>query len=204
MKTTPKATTSDLDSTFRRILISPNPKDLWQLQAALLAAGGETALRAREVAGEFYSFLRELESKVASRSASRWGAILETASVTSVGIQDMIAEQQDPLKGLLSSSVTAMLEVGAAVKNVQAWEVESSLVYYDVAWHLYGELWDVSLTARPELPSDERAAMMDQLLRPVTDTEVDNAAKSALLVRLFQIALAARVLPLLADKDTKE
>jgi len=195
--------TPELDSTLGRILISPSPEDLWQLQTALLAIGGESAWRAREVAGEFYSFLRDLESKIASRSASRWGAVLETASVTSVGLQEMLAEQEDPLKRLLASSVTAMLEIGAAVKNVEAWEVESSLVYYDVAWHLYGELWDVSLTARPELPSDERAAMIDRLLRPIADSEVGDAAKSALLVRLFQIALTARVMPLLTTTDIR-
>jgi hypothetical protein len=193
----------ELDSILSRILISPSPEDLWQLQTALLATGGESAWRAREVAGEFYSFLRDLESKIASRSASRWGAVLETASVTSVGLQEMLAEQKDPLKRLLASSVTAMLEIGAAVKNVQAWEVESSLVYYDVAWHLYGELWDVSLTARPELPSDERAAMIDRLLSPIADSEVDDATKSALLVRLFQIALTARVMPLLTTTDLR-
>lgn len=191
----------ELDITLGRILISPSPEDLWQLQTALLATGGETALHAREVAGEFYSFLRDLESKIASRSASRWGAVLETASVTSVGLQEMLAEQADPLKRLFASSVTAMLEIGAAVKNVQAWEVESSLVYYDVAWHLYGELWDVSLAARPDLPTDERVAMLDRLLRPIADTEVDDASKSALLVRLFQVALTARVMPLLTATD---
>ena len=193
----------ELDSTLARILLSPNPEDLWQLQAALLATGGESALQAREVAGEFYSFLRDLESKISSRSASRWGAVLETASVTSVGLQEMIAEQEDPLKRLLSSSVTAMLEIGAAVKNVQAWEVESSLVYYDVAWHLYGELWDLSLAARPELPSDERVAMTDRLLRPIADAEVDGSAKSALLVRLFQTVLTLRVVPLLTTTDSR-
>lgn len=158
-------------------------------------------MQAREVAGEFYSFLRDLESKISSRSASRWAAVLETASVTSVGLQEMLAEQADPLKRLLASSVTAMLEIGAAVKNVEAWEVESSLVYYDVAWHLYGELWDLSLAARPELPSDERVALIDRLLRPIADTEVDDAAKSALLVRLFQIVLTLRVMPLLTTTD---
>ena len=115
----------------------------------------------------------------------------------------MIAEQEDPLKRLLSSSVTAMLEIGAAVKNVQAWEVESSLVYYDVAWHLYGELWDLSLAARPELPSDERVAMIDRLLRPIADAEVDGSAKSALLVRLFQTVLTLRVVPLLTTTDSR-
>jgi hypothetical protein len=190
-----------LSSTLKRILTTPTPDDLWQLQVDLLAFGKEVTQQAREVAGEFHSCLRDLESKIASRNASRWGAILETASVSSVGLQEMIAEQEDPLKRILASGVTAMLEVGAAVKNVQAWEVEASLMYYDMAWYLYGELWDVSLAARPELSPQERRTFIDQLLKPVVDPGVTDAVKSALLVRLFQVLLAARVWPLLTSAD---
>lgn len=186
-----------LSSTFRRILTTPTPDDLWQLQAGLLALGGGPAQKAREVAGEFHSFLRDLESKIASRSASRASAILTTASVSSVGLQEMFAEQENPLRRLLASGVTAMLEVAGAMKSVEAWEVEASLVYYDVAWYLYGELWEVSLVSRPELSEGERRALMDQLLKPVVDPDVEGVAKSAVLVRFFQIALAARMWPLL-------
>lgn len=122
--------------------------------------------------------------------------------MTSVGIQEMIAEQEDPLKRIFASGVTAMLEVGAAVKNVQAWEVEASLMYYDVAWYLYGELWDVSLAARPELSLKERQGFIDQLLKPVIDPKVADTVKAALLVRLFQVALVARIWPLLTNTDT--
>jgi hypothetical protein len=193
-----EAATSSLSSTLKRVLTAPTPDDLWQLQAELLAVGSDDAQKAREVSGEFHSFLRDLESKEASRTASRWGAALATASVTSVGLQEMLAEQQDPLRRLVASGVTALLEVGGAAKSVEAWEVEASLVYYDVAWYLYGELWDVSLTTRPELSAEERRAMTECLLRPIIDPEVEGTAKSALLVRLFQIALAARMHPLIA------
>lgn len=194
-----ESVTSSLSSTLRRILTTPTPDDLWHIQAELLTIGGEVARQAREVAGEFHSCLRDLESKIASRSASRWGAILETASVTSVGLQEMIAEQEDPLKRILASGVTALLEVGAAAKNVEAWEVEASLMYYDVAWYLYGELWDISTTARPDLSAQERRTYIDQLLKPAVDPDVSDATKSALLVRLFQAVLAARVWPLLTS-----
>ncbi|NQT15418.1 MAG: hypothetical protein HQ582_21860 [Planctomycetes bacterium] len=193
-----------LSSTLRAILATPTPGDLWQLQAGLLELGGGAAQKAREVAGEFHSFLRDLESKIASRSASRMSAILTTASVSSVGLQEMFAEPEDPLRRLLASGVTAMLEVAGAMKSVEAWEVEASLVYYDVAWYLYGELWEVSLASRPELSGEERRALVDQLLKPVADPDVDATTKSAVLVRFFQIALAARMWPLLESSGTAD
>lgn len=198
MATAPK---TELQATMMRILAKPTPKDLWRLQADLLALGGEAARQAREVAGEFYSCLCDLESKIASRSASRWGAILETASVTSVGLQEMLNEQDDPLRRVVSSGVTAMLEVGAAVKNVQAWEVEAALMYGDVAWYLYGELWDISVEMRPDLALAERQGFIARLLQPIVESGASDVTKSALLIRLFQELLAARVRPLLTAAE---
>ena len=188
---------SGLSTALQRILTTPTPDDLWGVQAELLATGGGAAEKAREVAGQFHSFLRDLESKVASRSASRMSAILTTASVSSVGLQEMLAEKEDPLRRLFASGITAMLEVAGATKGVEAWEVEAALVYYDVAWYLYGELWEVSLAGLPDLSLQERKALLDQLLGPVLDPEIDGAVKSAVLVRFFQIVLAARMWPLL-------
>ena len=188
---------STLTATLQRILTEPTADDLWELQAELLMLGGEAAEKARDLAGEFHRFLREVESKTASRSASRWGAALATASVSSVGIQEMIAEKEDPMRRLLASGVTALLEVAAAAKSVEAWEVEASLMYYDVAWYLYGELWEVTMAGRPELSAPQRRALLDQLLKPVVDPDVEGAAKCVVLVRFFQIAMAARMRPLL-------
>ena len=188
-----------LSVTLAKILSEPIPADLWQFQADLLAVGGEPARQARDVAGVFYSCLRNLESKTASRSASRWGAALATAAVSSISLQEMIAEQEDPLRHLFASGVTTMLEVGAAVKSAQAWEVEAALMYYDLAWYLYGELWAVSLSTRPELSAEERQSFLNRLLEPVLDPAVPDATKSAVLVRLFQVALTTRVWPLLTD-----
>ncbi|HEV8577784.1 MAG TPA: hypothetical protein VGX68_01780 [Thermoanaerobaculia bacterium] len=186
-----------LRSTTERILTAPVPEDVWHLQKDLLALGGEAARQAREVAGAFHSCLRNMQSKTASRSASRRGAALGSAAVASVSLQEMFAAQEDPLKGLLASGLTAMLEVGSAFESAQAWEVEASLMYYDLAWYLYGELWEISLTARPELSPAQRRARTDLLLKPVMDPETADATKAALLVRLFQVVLAARMWPLL-------
>ena len=183
--------------TFQRILSMPTPDDLWQLQADLLAIGGEAARQARAVAGEFYKYLRTLESKSASRQASRVGAALATGAVSSIGIQEMLTQQADPLRGLLSSMVTTVLEVGSAFKIAEAWEVEAALMYSDLAWYLYGELWDISLTSRPELETLKRQETLNLLLKPVLDQKVPDNTKAILIVRLFQALLTAHIMHLL-------
>ena len=196
-----KATaTASLDATLKQILAEPTPQSLWQLQKQLIAMSGEPAERARAVARAFHGCLRNLDSKTASRSASRWGAVLGTAAVSSVGVQEMLAEQEDPLKRLLASGVAAGLEVGASLKTAQAWEVEARLMYDEMAWFLYEELWEISRASRPGLTPAERQTQIDLLIGPVLDPEVAENAKAALLVHLFQAALAARVMPLIKSR----
>ncbi len=199
-----EAAAANLGPVLARILGRPTPDDLWRLQTELLTIGGDRARKVREVAGKFYSCLLDLQSKIASRSASRWAAVLETASVTSVGLQEMAAAPDNPLRRMLASGVTAMLEIAAAAKNVQAWEVEASLAYYEVAWWLAGELWEVLETTRPELSLEDRHTQLDQLLRPVLAKEAPEAVKAALLINLFQVVLAARIWPLLEDAGTRK
>ena len=188
---------AEVQAVFDRILVEPTPADLWQLQKALLEIDGEQAVRARSVARAFHGCLRDLESKSASRRASRWGAVLGTAAVASVSAGDLTDSQDDALSRLLQSGVPAMLEVGAAVKSAQAWEVEAGLIYDDLAWFLYEELWDVSSNARPELSPNERRAQIDLLLDPVLDGAVPDGERATLVVSVFRAVLAARLVPLL-------
>jgi len=191
-----------VNATLDRILAEPTPQDLWQLQKDLLALGGEPAERSREVAHAFHGCLRNLDSKTASRSASRWGAILGTAAVGSVSVQEMMAKQEGPLQRLMESGVPALLEVGSAVKSAQAWEVEARLMYDDMAWFLCAQIWDISLAAHPKLSPADRQSQIDQLLDPILDPAVPDNDKAALLVRLFQAVLAARLQPLLGRRPS--
>ena len=181
---------------FDRIMVEPAPADLWELQKVLLVIGDEPAARARMVAREFHGFLRSLESKSASRSASRWGAVLGTAAVGSVSVGGMADEQEDALEGLLKSAVPALLEIGAALKSAQAWEVEAGLIYDDLAWFLYDELWDVSATARPDLSPEERRDQIEIVLDPLLDAGSSDDDRAILVVNVFRAVLAARLVPL--------
>ena len=185
------------NAAFERILVEPTPADLWRLQKALLEIDGEQAARARTVARAFHGCLRDLESKSASRTASRWGAVLGTAAVASVSAGELTDTQEDALSRLVQSGVPALLEVGAALKSAQAWEVEAGLIYDDLAWFLYEELWDVSSAARPELSASERRDQIDLLLDPLV-AAVSDGERAAIVVSVFQAVLVARLVPLFA------
>ena len=179
------------------ILAEPTPSDVWQLQKILLAVDSEDAARARTVARAFHGCLRNLESKSASRRASRWGAVLGTAAVASVSLDDLASSQDDALAALVQSGVPALLEIGSAVKSAQAWEVEAGLVYDDLAWFLYDELWEISGAARPELSGTERRAQIDVVVDPLLDGTLSDSDRAALVVNVFRAVLAARLQPLL-------
>jgi hypothetical protein len=182
---------------LERILAAPTPADLWDLQKALLLVGGEPALRARAVAREFHACLRALESKSASRTASRWGAVLGTAAVGSVSLPELASRQGRALEDLLTSAVPAVLEIGSALQLAQAWEVEARLIYDQFAWFLYGELWDAAAVARRDLSVTERRDRIDRILDPLIDPSVPDGERAWLVVDVFRTVLAARLQPLL-------
>lgn len=182
---------------FGRVLEAPTPAGLWALQKTLLAIGSAEAMRAREVVRAFHTCLRTLESKSASRAASRWGAVLGTAAVGSISLPELRGRQERGLKELVELALPAVLEVGAALETAQAWEIEARLIYDEFAWFLDQELWDVSATARPDLAADERRKRIDEVLDPLLDPALPDIDRAALLVDVFRSVLAARVLPLL-------
>jgi hypothetical protein len=188
-----------LRASFGRVLASPTAQDLWDLQKLLLAAGGADAARARVVARAFHSCLRTLESKSASRAASRWGAVLGSAAVGSISLKDLRERQDRGLEKLLEGALPAVLEIGAAIQTAAAWEIEARLIYDEFAWFLYEELWDVSATSLPKLSAGERRARIDSVLDPLLDPSLSDADRAALLADVFLAVLAARVLPLLGS-----
>ena len=186
-----------LRSSLERLLANPTSDDLWQFQKSLLVVDGPEAARARGVARAFQSCLRTLESKSASRTASRLGAVLGTAAVASVSLPEMRNRQESGLGELLERALPAVLEVGAAIQSAQAWEIEAGLIYDDFAWFLYEELWDISLSVRADLTAVERRQRIDQVLDPLLDADLPDEDRAALVVDVFRSVLAARVLPLL-------
>jgi hypothetical protein len=82
--------------------------------------GSADAARARTVARAFHSCLRTLESKSASPTASRSGAVLGTAAVGSIRLPELRDRQDRGLQEWLESALSAVLEIGAAVQTAEA------------------------------------------------------------------------------------
>jgi hypothetical protein len=162
--------------------------------------GGAETEPARVVARAFHACLRTLASKSASRTASRRGAVLGTAAVGSISVQELRDREKRGLQELVELALPAMLEVGAALQSAEAWEIEARMIYDEFAWFLYEELWNVSATARPDLAPDERRRRIDELIDPLLDPSLLDVDRATLLVDAFRSVLAARVLPLLAEK----
>jgi hypothetical protein len=82
--------------------------------------------------------------------------------------------------------------------------VEARLVYDDLAWFLYDELWDVSTSARPDLSPDERRGEVALVIDPLLDAAVPDGDRAALVVNVFRTVLAARCMPLFEELAGRE
>jgi hypothetical protein len=109
----------------------------------------------------------------------------------------MRKRQERGLGELLERALPAVLEIGAALRSAEAWEIEAGLIYNEFAWFLYEELWDISLSVRTELTAVERRQRIDAVLDPLLDSGLPDKDRATLVVDVFRSVLAARVLPLL-------
>ncbi|HJP88901.1 MAG TPA: hypothetical protein VJ850_07710 [Candidatus Limnocylindrales bacterium] len=180
-----------------QILEQPTATDLWALQKLLLGDERGDAQRAWSVVRAFHACLRALESKSASRQASRWGAILGTAAVGTTSLPELREKQGRELRELVEDALPAFLEVGASIQTAQAWEIDARLIYDEFAWFLYEELWDISVAAHPELTAEERRDRIDAVLDPILGADLPDADRASLVIDVFRSVLAARILPLL-------
>jgi hypothetical protein len=192
-----------LEPLFHRLLHEASPDDLWALQPHLLAQHSPEADSARALARQFYCYLSQLRSKLSSKQYSTLSAWLAGGSLGVLAVQDIIEsfhnERRDAIANLLAGGLAGALEVVANMQHVQAWEVEFGSVLDDALWELYGALWRLSEETQPDLPPEHRQALVETLLNPLrSPSSLPNIARAAVQVRLFQVLLAIRLVPVLS------
>jgi hypothetical protein len=187
-----------------RLLTEPTPADLLALQTRLLAAEADpartgAARRALEVAHEFHAYLSELEAKFSAREYSELASMLDVGAVGVVAVENLTEAGEALLKRMLLGGLSEILMVFASRQYVKAWSRELHPIHMRAVWFLRGELWRLSATGRPDISTEERAALVDGLLAPALDKDAADEVQVALLGRLFQVLLVIHLAGTLLD-----
>ncbi|HSJ57292.1 MAG TPA: hypothetical protein VLC95_08930 [Anaerolineae bacterium] len=185
-----------LEEVVGQVVRHPTPDALVDLQGVILASSrsGEAMDQALDVAGHFYSYLSELESKLSARNFSELASRLDIGAVGTVALESVLAGQADDLwKRLMMGGLGEMLMVAASRQYVRGWEVETDLVHRQAVWYLTEALWRASSRAQADAPVEARWQAISSLLAPARAADVAPEAKAVLLGRVFQILVLALV-----------
>jgi hypothetical protein len=173
----------------------PMPDSLWQLQAGLLSARVDEDDPVWPLLDAYYDFLTTLAVRATSREFSHFASLLDMGAVGGVALQNiMLAEGEGHWwTRLLAGGLSEGLMVMAARQYVRAWEGEMEAVFTAARWQLYRELWRISAALRPALPTAERSRLLEYLVAPLADHNLEGTQRAALATRLYQLLLLARV-----------
>ena len=189
-----------LQEATQSILNKPTPTALLDLHGVLLAHGADSPARGRalELAGAFYDYLSELESKLAARDYSELASRLDIGAVGAVALENLLCgEGAEFWKRLALGGMAEGLMVAASRQYVKGWQVETSLVYNRATWHLSKALWQLSSETQADLADAQRWDAIQTLLAPAHDPEVPAADKALLLGRIYQLVLLSYLAQLL-------
>lgn len=186
-----------------RLLTEPEPDDLLALQTRLLVASTDPERAgvvhpALEVAREFHAYLSEIQAKFSAREYSELASMLDIGAVGAVALENLTQAGEALLQRMLLGGLSETLMVLASRQYVKAWDREMRPLHMRAIWFLRDELWRLSVQGRPDLPVEERVAMVDGLLAPALDRAAADQTSLALLGRLFQVLLIIRLAPALA------
>lgn len=184
-----------LDEIVRALLRQPQAGTLVELQGALLAsAAGDGPARAMalEIAGHFYRYLCELQSKLSAREYSELASRLDVGAVGAVALENVVSPDAEGFwRRLLMGGLAEALMVAASRQYVKAWVAETDVVHRCATWCLADILWRVSAGAEPALAGERRWEAIQALLAPARSDDLSGSEKAILLVRIFQVLLVA-------------
>ncbi|MBN1656927.1 MAG: hypothetical protein JXA93_00925 [Anaerolineae bacterium] len=186
----------NLEEVVEQVVRRPTPEALVDLQGAILALGrgGQAAEEALGVAGRFYSYLCELQSKLSARNYSELASRLDIGAVGAVALENVLASRGEEMwQGLVMGGLGEVLMVAASRQYIKGWQLESDLVHQEAAWYLTEALWRASSAAQADSPAEARWQAISSLLAPVRAADVAPEAKAVLLGRVFQILLLSLV-----------
>jgi hypothetical protein len=187
------------------IMAGPTPDALVALQGALLAleVEGEAVERALEIAGQFHTYLSELQSKITAKQYNEMASRLDIGAVGTVALENLVATRKEEFwKRLLLGGLGETLMVAASRQYIRAWDAETTLVHTQAAWYLSEALWRASRQMQPDLPPEQRWQAIQGLLAPAYAADTPASAKAVLLGRVFQVLLLTHLARLWPTAET--
>lgn len=184
-----------------QVLKEPTPQKLWELHPALLMVDHPSAEAASAIAGQFFRYLNLVQSKIESRQFPVLATTL-AVSGTAIGMaENIFSSHKTNITALLVDGLRVALDSLSTYQFVRQWEPDFAALHDTAVWDLYHAYWRLSEDHQPDLDTTKRIELLDELFRVVRDPEADSSLRLALLVRLFQLGLAIRVLPLLTEPN---
>ena len=187
-----------MQDAVRTILTQPSPQSLVAIQGMLLARSEETAVApALELAGRFFEYLSELQSKLTARQYSELASRLDIGAVGTVALDNILfAQEEHRWPSLLLGALGEGLMVAASRQYIKGWETELRAVHARAAWYLAEALWRTSREMQPDLSAGERWQAIQSLLAPVYEDRLPPSAQSLLLGYIYQVLLAVYLIRL--------
>ena len=138
---------------------------------------------------------RQLGQRLTTCNRQAGAGLLDLGAVGSVALQNLLEMQESEnfTQRLLAGALSEVLMVLAARQYVKAWEEEMRATYCQAAWQLHEGFWHISTIAQEDMNPQERTRLVQDLIAPLRDEEVQGSVKAALIVHYYQLLLVAHL-----------
>jgi hypothetical protein len=182
--------------TILTLLSHPTPVDLYRLGALLReqqldapAATQPAFADALETASNYYTFLTSIQAKMTAEGYNKLASLLDVGAVGSVTLQNLLVERENLLQRLVVGTAGESLMLIGSLQYIKAWEQETRALHEQAAWQLYDALWKLSQKGQPDLPGAMRRQIIEALLAPCFDAEVQATQRTVYVGWMFQLVL---------------
>lgn len=183
-------------SSLARVLAAPQPADVWELRADLLAAGVAPDAAVMPVLNSLHAYLNHLEANLTAKGYAELASKLDIAAVGAVVLQDLLTatDRSSPtyLAQLLLGVAGEALIIAASRQYIKGRAAEVASIYHAAAWELYDLWWHASADMQPDLSLGERRQLLDDLFAPIQSADTDDMNSLVMVGRLYQLLLLLR------------
>lgn len=189
-------TAGNQPTTLARVLAAPQPADLWELRASLLAAGVAPDAAVLAVVGGMHAYLTALQANLTAKGYAELASKLDITAVGAVALQALLTAEDRSSPSFFARLLLGVagegLMVAASRQYVKGQAAEVTGIQRAAAWQLYDLWWQASCDMQPDLAPDERRRLLDNLFGPILAADHEQMQSCVMVGRLYQLLLLLR------------